>query len=485
MQKKIGILGFGVVGKSALSFLQNKKKLNLKHLDADLESLKFDIWDQNSSLSMNDFINLHDLIIPSPGINLNDFYSVREKFICELDIFSSYFKKPVVAITGSLGKTTSTKLLGMLSAVAIKPQGFQIGDESGYGGISRETTALKPLSASLSKSGLKPFVGGNIGLGMLEAIEQQDAYDIGVLELSSFQLEFSKYFAPDLALFTNCFPNHLDRHKTLKNYFDAKFNLFRYQNENQYALFSDQILQDEVRPFFLEQVKKLKSQVCLVFDSKPDFDFLKSLNLESFKIFYRQEDKLYFENMIFDLSVLPEVTFIQNWLMIISGLYLLGVDLKELQKSFRDKSFIVEDNHHRVEHFATIKGVSFYDDSKATVIQSTLAAVKRLASKGPVILILGGLNKGVDRSPIISELAKIKELKKVYCYGPNCSDFGSFSCNFGTLEDIISDITKIMQPGDQVLLSPSGTSFDFYQNYKHRGKVFQELVLKLKDEAIE
>ena len=97
-----------------------------------------------------------------------------------------------------------------------------------------------------SGSGLKPFVGGNIGLGMLEAIAQQDSYDIGVLELSSFQLEFSKSFAPDLAILMNCYPNHLDRHKSFKDYFDAKFNLFRYQTEDQFALFPWHILQGDV-----------------------------------------------------------------------------------------------------------------------------------------------------------------------------------------------------------------------------------------------
>ena len=185
---------------------------------------------------------------------------------------------------------------------------------------------------------------------------------------------------------------------------------------------------------------------------------------------------------LFDLSVLPEVTFVQNWILIISGLYLLGADLSALNAFFEKegKNFAIDDHHHRVEYFATVKGVKFYDDSKATVIQSTLAAIKSLIDKGPVILILGGLNKGVDRSPIIKELAQISGLKKIYCYGPSCSDFGSASCNFGSLEEILQDITKIMQPGDQVLFSPSGTSFDFYQNYKHRGQVFKDLVLKLK-----
>jgi UDP-N-acetylmuramoylalanine-D-glutamate ligase len=212
--------------------------------------------------------------------------------------------------------------------------------------------------------------------------------------------------------------------------------------------------------------------------------------LKPYRIFYRQENNIILfdssnnqTTVIFDMSVLPDVTFVQNWIFIIAGLYLLGADLPALQSFFEKegKDFVIDDHHHRVEYFATVNGVKFYDDSKATVIQSALAAVKSLINKGPVYLILGGLNKGVDRSPIIPELAKIKELKKVYCYGPACSDFGSAVCNFGSLEEIIQDITKNMQPGDQVLFSPSGTSFDFYKNYKQRGQAFKDLVLKLNE----
>ncbi len=524
MQKKIGILGFGVVGKSVLNFIQNFKReknvLNLNQCDVDLNSTKLDVWDQktldfpvlqdlnkvevgafdSSKVIMKDFIDQHDYIIPSPGVNLNDFYSSNQKFICELDLFSTYFKKPVVAITGSLGKTTTTKLFAqLLSKIRQNQKSYSENKKNARGGEQIVNESSDIVGSGISKlvySGpnLKPFVGGNIGLGMLEAIQQQESYDIGVLELSSFQLEFSKSFAPDLAILMNCYPNHLDRHKSFKDYFDAKFNLFKYQTDTQFALFPWHILHGDTTRLFAEQVINLKSKICFFSDSHVDTNLPKTVlsksgALKEYKIFYKQDNKLVlFDSVnnqtiqLFDLSVLPDVTFVQNWILIVSGLYLLGADLAVLHAFFEleGKDFTIDDHHHRVEYFATVRGVKFYDDSKATVVQSTLAAVKSLIDKGPVILILGGLNKGVDRSPIIKELEQINGLKKVYCYGPSCGDFGSASCNFGSLEEILSDISGMMQPGDQVLFSPSGTSFDFYQNYKHRGQVFKDLVLKLK-----
>jgi UDP-N-acetylmuramoylalanine--D-glutamate ligase len=471
MQKKIGILGFGVVGKSVLKFFQNKQMC-----DGTI-----DVWDQKSfdpetqkdladkgvqafdaaTQTLEAFVAAHDSIIPSPGVNLNDFYKHKSKFVCELDIFNTYFKKPTIAITGSLGKTTTTKLLGKLAA-----------EISFVGNLKK----------------IKPFVGGNVGLGMLEAIEQQNAFDLGVLEISSFQLEFSKSFAPNIAIFTNCYPNHLDRHRTLQNYISAKLNLIRTQTQDQYAILSEQLLAGDSVDFLKNELQNIKSQLCFTFTKKPDLEIFKTLDSSIAKLFYRQNNILIYqylatgtEQIIFDLSVLPEVTFIENWIQVITTLFLLGADMLALQEYFKQNTneFEIDDHHHRVEHFTTINGVDFFDDSKATVIQSTLAATKRLAERGPVLLILGGLGKGVDRSPLCQELDKISNLKKVYCYGPECKDFEAIACKFSTLEEIVVDIKQIMRSGDQVILSPSGTSFDFYKNYKQRGQVFKDLVKSL------
>jgi len=478
MQNKIGILGFGVVGKSALKFFQNKKTRDEFRIDVwdqktlDAESQKFltdkkvQIFDSTTH-SLEEFIQSHDYIIPSPGVNLNDFYAYKEKIVCELDLFADNFKKTTIAITGSLGKTTTTKLLGKLT-----------------GQISKSPNSLWVFG---EKQKVKPFVGGNVGLGMLEFDENQDGFDLGVLEISSFQLEFSKYFAPHIAILTNCYPNHLDRHKNMNNYLQSKLNLIRYQSADQFAVISEQFLCSDTVDILKEELRNTKSHICFTFTQKPDLQMLKSLKINIDKIFYKNENQLVcfdskagIEHVLFDLSLLPEVTFIENWIQVITTLYLLNADMISLLQYFKQNNneFEVDDHHHRVEYFATIEGVDFYDDSKATVIQSTLAATKMLAEKGPVILILGGLGKGVDRSSICHELSKVAQLKKAYCFGPESAEFSAIACKLDSLEEIVLDIKRIMRPGDQVVLSPSGTSFDFYKNYKERGQIFKNLVTK-------
>lgn len=470
MQGKIGIIGFGVVGKSVLKFFQNteaKTAISVwdqKILDSDTQKNLIDHGIQTfngASTPLDDFIKSHDIVIPSPGVNLNDFYAYKSKFVCELDIFNQYFKKPTIAITGSLGKTTTTKLLGQLTA------------------------QITPKSNASKK--FKTFTGGNVGLGMLEAIEQQSDFDLGVLEISSFQLEFSSQFSPQIAVFTNCYPNHLDRHKIMQNYLASKLNLIRAQTQDQHAIFSEQFLTADVVSLLKTELQNIKSQIHFTCTQKPTYNIAEVLGVKNVNVFYKSGNALILQKFgsnlgqeIFDLSVLPEVTFIENWLQVIASLYLLSADMHDLHEHFtKQKDFAIDDHHHRVEHFATIRNVDFYDDSKATVIQSSLAATRRLAAKGPVILILGGLGKGVDRSPLCQDLATVSNLKKVYCYGPECKEFDAIACKFNKLEEIIADINQIMLPGDQVVLSPSGTSFDFYQNYKHRGQVFKDLVKSL------
>jgi UDP-N-acetylmuramoylalanine--D-glutamate ligase len=337
---------------------------------------------------------------------------------------------------------------------------------------------------------LRTAVGGNIGTGMLDMVQQQDTCDIGVIELSSFQLELNKKFAPDIALWTNLCPNHLDRHHTMYEYFQAKCNILRFQREHQVAVLSSELFEGQNGVWLREQLPSMLSTLCVCATKPVTTEFITSIKVPHFFLFHVVDSSIVVSRVtsgridesapLIHMDVLPDVTFVQNWIPIMAVLHVVGLDMGKIHAYVQQHgSALLSDQHHRLEHFSTIRGVDFYDDSKSTVIESTYAAFEKLsAMKRPIILILGGLSKGVDRSPLATMLQSHPSLKKLYCFGNDCAAFGS-SIHCATLEDVVQNVATIMKEGDVVLFSPSGTSFDFFKNYAHRGQVFKELIKKL------
>lgn len=489
---RIAIIGFGVVGKSVLAFFTSQQGDKFANVTDVL------VWDacpistadeqmivaagarvvSRDCMTLGDVINFVDRAVVSPGVNLNRYKQHAHKFVCELDIFEQFFEKKTVGITGSLGKTTTTKLLGALAG--------------------------KTHSVA---------VGGNIGLGMLDLVAQQKAIELAVLELSSFQLEFNKKYAPDIAIWTNCFANHLDRHETMQAYFEAKFNLIAHQTKDQWVLLSATLLEGEVGHLLLSRLPSIKSKICFV--GTYNYSQISHVvpacppephqgggwakagiqqiyhPLEKFRTITVENGHIVTSEFCHgnrvDTSILcaqadlPAVTFIDNWLHVLAALQMLGIDVHVLVQELKNnrEPFALA-NEHRCEFVRTVRGVDFYNDSKATVIQSTEAAVSRLAANNrPIILILGGLGKGVDRSPLLQTLKTTPSIKKMYCFGKECAVFASAATCYSTLEEVIADVAKIMVPGDQVLLSPSGTSYDLYKNYEERGRAFKKMVAQI------
>ncbi|MFH0898755.1 MAG: UDP-N-acetylmuramoyl-L-alanine--D-glutamate ligase [bacterium] len=460
--KKIIILGYGVVGKSVLNFLRKYKQNVCKYLDIPnfsvsifeqkpKEPIVFSDHDNSSPIHVIDTqsvcvqtcIQEHDFVIPSPGFNLNEYDLCNKNIFCELDLFHHVFKKPVIAVTGTLGKTTVTTLLSGLARAC---------DWSTH-------------------------AGGNIGTAMLDLVVRD--FDCLMLELSSFQLERSKTFAPDVAVWTNFSSNHLDRHPTLESYFEAKWKLFEYQQGQQHAIFSTQLLENS---FFKKRIPQLKSQPCFVStqESRP-----LEISCESYDLYdvinnvFRQRtvkhNRVVREVLVFDVSILPDSTYLQNWLLSLVALSKSGADLSFLQKKVAWSDFSTS-YAHRLEQFQTINNVSFFNDSKSTVMQSTFAATQKLSlQQRPIIVIVGGLSKGVDRASFIASLQTMPYVKQVYCFGPECDSLGA-CLKRNTLNEVVDAIFATMQPGDVILFSPGGTSFDLFDNYQHRGNVFKELV---------
>jgi UDP-N-acetylmuramoylalanine--D-glutamate ligase len=385
--KIVGIWGFGRVGQSVANFCTQKGAKIIVWNDSPLISCPYP-----QASSLDHLFTQCDTIVPSPGVDITPYLDrCPDKWLMELDIFQHYFTKKIVAITGTLGKTTVTTL----------------------------------LTQSLKDHGLRAIAAGNIGLPCLDIIQIQDQLDFAVLEVSSFQLEHCVSFAPDLALWTNFFPNHLDRHKTLDAYFLAKLSLLKNQTASQAAIVPIDI-QDALKPY------NLKTSIH------------------------------YFSESGFKLNQ----KIVEAALKIITGIEHPQVSTCSLE--------------HRLEPVTTINNIQFINDSKSTTPQSTLAALQAVSGKR-IILFLGGLSKGVDRSSLIYALPKTNII--VLCFGKEsvalhnvCAAQHIISYAYPTLEEAFKQCTTLMEPGDCILFSPSGSSYDLFENYEDRGRHFKQHV---------
>ncbi len=395
--KTIGIWGYGRVGTAAATLCTDLGAHVIVY-DASPEVLKTCPYAGTQSI---DQLFAHaDYIIPSPGVDITQYKDTYSGiWLSELDLFQSLFHKKIIAITGSIGKTSVTHML---------------------------TQALKA-------AGWRVHAAGNIGTPMLSMIAQQDALDAIVLEVSSFQLEHTQSFAPDLALWTNLYPNHLDRHKTVELYCAAKYQIIAHQTATQQALISTDLYNQIIR--------------------------------------YQPKSSLHFFNPT-QKPIHHPSGFAANWLIIEKALELLHVPFPE--------ALIVEPLEHRLEHITTINGATFINDSKSTTPASTLAAVNALQAPH-ITLLLGGLSKGIDRTPLIETLAT-KNIT-VHCFGKEavslfdaCKRYNVPATCHKTLESAVQHSLSSICPQDIVLLSPAGSSFDEFTNYEQRGTFFKSLI---------
>lgn len=436
--KKIGVWGLGVVGKSVITFLRNQHitpaviNKNYSHEElVFLEENNIPAYMQEKDLDF--FLDTHDTIIASPGIDLRPYARHVHKWATEIDLFYSHTTTPIIAITGTLGKTSLTTLLAHL----------------------------------LQSAQVPVAVGGNIGTGMLDLLQAPESAYI-LLELSSFQLEHSKQFAPHLAIITNIYPNHLDRHSTLHEYLQAKFHVLKYQTNRNQALL----------PFELyEHVTKQFPDRSFSF-----FSLQQPENMSSSHTYYYTHNNQVIQQTahqkksLISMSAFPESSFVINWIMLTAILDLLNLNPAEIIKN-NGKCPLPE---HRVDVPIIKHGIAFYNDSKSTIIESTYAAVTKIAPHKP-ILLLGGLSKGVDRTQSL-HLFKDK-VQFLVCFGAEATTLAHAattidiptSCH-ATLEEAFNAALSHAHQGDHILLSPGGSSFDLFADYKARGKRFEELI---------
>ncbi len=434
--KTLGIWGLGKTGRSIIAFLRlHNYKTIIAHAPIINHEQKQFLENNNVEFiaDQNTFLNKADIIIPSPGINLNSFKEYKEKFLAELDLFCQHWEKQIIAITGSIGKTTITHILSQL--------------------LNKKKSIA---------------TGGNIGMPMLDMLTTNADY--ALLEVSSFQLELATLIKPNIAILTNFYPNHLDRHNSIEGYRHAKMNLVKNMQSTQHGIIPNAIIPLEQQ----NHITKTKAELHIFSDKE-----IPRSQMHAGNYYYSLHNNTIMRSKSGRVDKIPfhynNLSFSINWLIISICLHLMKVKLakKELEN--------ITLFENRLEKVCTINGIDIYNDSKSTVSQATLAAVAKLKSK-PIHLFLGGLSKNIDRAPLIAQL-KNMNVSIIYCFGQEANQLQAMciketipSGSYATLDDALAACFVQAKPNENILFSPAGSSFDLFENYEKRGEYFKKLL---------
>src|SRR5579871_3590493 len=383
-----------------------------------------------------------DCIVVSPGVPVDapplmQARTLGEPVIGEIELASQFFSGPIIAITGSNGKTTTTTLTGEIMTAA----------------------------------GFPALVGGNIGTPAISLAERAKPDTVIVLEVSSFQLETIKTFRPKVAVVLNVTPDHLDRHRTFEIYVDAKARIFENQDTSDFAVLNA----DD--PTCVAMTPRTSAQV-FWFSRQKEVD--RGAWVRDGNIVFRGTSG---QREVLQVSEIPlkGAHNLENVLAAVCAGILMGCAPDKIGQAVRDFKAV----EHRLEFVATIGGVDYYNDSKATNVDATIKAMESFPAN--IHLILGGKDKGSDYT-VLNDLLR-KRAKRVYTIGAAAAkiesqidsqkDGGPELVHAETLENAIRRASVVAQPGDVVLLAPACASFDQFKSYEHRGRMFKEIVQSL------
>ena len=372
-----------------------------------------------------------DSVIPSPGVPmenslLKEAVARRIPVMSEIELAAGLFRAPLVAITGTNGKSTTTTLIG----------------------------------AMLKADGRKTFLGGNLGAPFIGAVSEE--WDWGVIEVSSFQLEWVERFRPRIALYLNVVEDHLDRYPNFADYRRTKERIFAAQTKDDVAILN----RDD--PLVWRLSRHLKARVI-------SFGFPEV----AAGVFARGDEIVWrggAEEERFSLGKvkIQGVHNVENLMAAIAAAKCAGVSRRAIENTLEEFPGL----EHRLEFVRERVGVRYFNDSKGTNVG---AVVKSLASfPGPVILLAGGVDKGGDYAPLADAVKR--KVRRLVLFGAAkqiiAEALGRLTetVMVADLEAAVRDAAAHARPGDVVLLSPACSSFDQFKNYAERGRVFKQLV---------
>ncbi|MGB8065311.1 MAG: UDP-N-acetylmuramoyl-L-alanine--D-glutamate ligase [Candidatus Sulfotelmatobacter sp.] len=383
-----------------------------------------------------------DLIVVSPGVPVDapplvQARSLGESVIGEIELAAQFLPGPIVAITGSNGKTTTTTLTGEI----------------------------------MTAGGFPALVGGNIGTPAISLADRAKPRTVIVLEISSFQLETVQTFRPKVAVVLNVTPDHLDRHRTFEIYTDAKARIFENQQPDDFAVLNA----DD--PTCVAMAGRTRAQVFWFSRQK---EVQQGAWVKDGAIVFRDKTG---QREILQVSDIPlkGAHNLENVLAAACAGILMGCAPENIRQAVHEFKAV----EHRLEFVATIGDVDYYNDSKATNVDATIKALESFPAN--IHLILGGKDKGSDYT-VLNDLLR-QRVKRVYTIGAAAAKIEGqiVSAKNGdpevvhaeTLENAIRKAYASAKPGDVVLLAPACASFDQFKSYEHRGKVFKEIVHSL------
>ncbi len=382
-----------------------------------------------------------DLIVLSPGVpaNLPLLELARKHGIpvwSEIELAWRFLRGKLIAITGSNGKTTTTCLVAHI----------------------------------LKDAGIPTLVGGNIGVPLLALVESSTDKSVTVAEISSFQLETIEAFRPEIGVLLNLTPDHLDRHGSMEAYAQAKMRMFENQLDRDVALLNA----DDI-------------EITRRMPSRPHIFWFSRQKRVAEGAFLRDEQIIFrIDGSEILLARRDEITLrgehnVENVLAACAASYLAGADPAAIASGVKTFKGV----EHRLEFVAEIGGVSYYNDSKATNVDAALKAIE--AFPGPLLVILGGKDKGSPYAPLREPLRQ--RARAAITIGAAADKIASELSNTvplhhaGTLDRAMEYAMEMAKPGDVVLLAPACSSFDQFENYEHRGRAFKELVANLEIRA--
>jgi UDP-N-acetylmuramoylalanine--D-glutamate ligase len=444
MSKKVSVLG---LGKSGIAAANLAAKLGYEVFASDSgparEPLRLNKKVKTEFFGHTDKVLDAEFIIKSPGIGreipaLKKAAKKKIPVISELKfaLQNSKYKK-IIAVTGTNGKTTTTDLISKIIKAAYKDS----------------------------------EVCGNIGNPLSEIALKTTKNTVITMELSSYQLEDTPDFAPDISVSLNITPDHIEHHKTMARYIKAKENIFVNQKRGAFAVVN---YDDKIYGKISSAIKAKK----IFFSKKP----LKS------GVYY-DDGKITFNNISVPggraenkFSISPKINIagmhnVENVLAAAAASYCAGTDPEIIEKAVSSYKGV----EHRIEYVSTVNGAAYYNDSKSTNVDSARVALE--AFDGNILLIMGGLDKGAPYAPLGKLLQE--KTKAVLLIGSSAGKIkkelkGSavfYDCK--NIKNAVIKAQKTAKAGDIVLLSPACASFDQFANFEERGKMFKRCVREL------